>query len=241
MRKIRLLCTIMMLTVGVLGCGSDKKDAGSKPEPSSKKEQVSEKETEDLGKDQSIAEPEETEKTFETGTVNGDVYENEFTGMGYKLNAGWTFYSDDQIRELNNATGDMMEEEYQKLLENSTVIYEMFAVDSEGINNFNVNVEKLNKMQMNNFDISSNFEQSFPIIESSYENMGYTDVAYEVGTAVVAGRELDVMYITAEISGIPMYQTMFSYRCGQYLVSACASTFYEDTSAEIFENIYWLD
>ena len=54
------------------------------------------------------------DKDFLLGTVNGNVYENSFIGIGCELDKNWNFYNEEQILEVNDMTKDMVGEDYKK-------------------------------------------------------------------------------------------------------------------------------
>lgn len=184
---------------------------------------------------------EETDIVDILGTNDGKVYENKFIGIGYKLNDGYTLYTDEQIKELNNITSDMAGDEYRELMSNATIIYDMFAADSSGLNSINLNLEKLDDQQMAPLNIKQNFEAAVDIMEDTYNNLGCTNFKYDISTVEIDGREVDALYIEAEINGTSLYQTLFGVKCDGYLANIAVSTYFTNTTSDIINNIYWLD
>lgn len=184
---------------------------------------------------------EETDIVDILGTNDGKVYENKFIGIGYTLNDGYTLYTDEQIKELNNITSDMAGDEYRELMSNATIIYDMFAADSSGLNSINLNLEKLDDQQMALLNIKQNFEAAVDIMEDTYNNLGCTNFKYDISTVEIDGREVDALYIEAEINGTSLYQTLFGVKCDGYLANIAVSTYFTNTTSDIINNIYWLD
>lgn len=184
---------------------------------------------------------EETDIVDILGTNDGKVYENKFIGIGYKLNDGYTLYTDEQIKELNNITSDMAGDEYRELMSNATIIYDMFAADSSGLNSINLNLEKLDDQQMALLNIKQNFEAAVDIMEDTYNNLGCTNFKYDISTVEIDDREVDALYIEAEINGTSLYQTLFGVKCDGYLANIAVSTYFTNTTSDIINNIYWLD
>lgn len=184
---------------------------------------------------------EETDIIDILGTNDGKVYENKFIGIGYKLNDGYTLYTDEQIKELNNITSDMADDEYRELMSNATIIYDMFAADSSGLNSINLNLEKLDDQQMALLNVKQNFEAAVGIMEDTYNNLGCTNFKYDISTVEIDGREVDALYIEAEINGTSLYQTLFGVKCDGYLANIAVSTYFTNTTPDIINNIYWLD
>ncbi len=180
----------------------------------------------------------DAEKEFSLGDTQGLTYENKFIGLGCTLDDGWTFYTDDQINQLNNLTADLAGEEYQEAIKNATVIYDMYAISSNQLDNINVNLEKVDPIKLAVLDITNNYEQIYPTIKQSFENMGYTDVSYEIGKVKIGDKEFASLDTSAQISGIKMYQTIFSVKCNGYLANITITSFQEDTTDAILAKFY---
>lgn len=169
--------------------------------------------------------PEEKKPGFSLGQVSGLTYENPFIGIGCKLNNEWSFYDDAQIREMNNATADLAGEAYQEAMKNATVVYDMYAVHEGGINNIIVNLEKVNALQLATADLAAVFESQMPTIKVSLENMGYTNVTFELAKITIGGKAFDGMYTTSDLGEYRMYQATIMIKCDGYLSSVSITTF----------------
>lgn len=182
-----------------------------------------------------------TSKEFSLGKIKGNVYTSEFIGLGCKLETGWTFYDERQIKELNNLAIDLAGEEVADALKGASMIYDMYAVDSDGLNNININLERIDKQQLISLNLAENFKRVAPLVVRAYENMGYTDVEYTIGTATVDGKTVDAIHFTANINGVNIYVTLFQKKCNGFLASITVGTYYENTVSEILDTFYWLD
>ena len=238
MRKNNLLILLLLLGLAVSGCGSEENVRGDITIEEDAEVEISESE-------ETAIEEAETElaeeKELSLGVSNGNTYESEFIGIGYQLDEGWGFYTDEQIRELNNVTADLAGEEYQELLSDAEIVYDMFAIDADGLNNVNVNLEKKNLAQILAMDLSEVYENTMPVLESTYENMGGTNFAYEISTVDIAGEELVAAYVSVDINEVPVYQILFMKKCNGYLANVSITNYFEDTTARLLENFYWLD
>ena len=193
-----------------------------------------------IGTENSETETSETEEIdLSFGAVEGNVYENDFIGIGCKLDDGWSFYSDEQIKELNNITADIAGEEYMDLMEDANIIYDMYAIDSTQLNNITINLEKVNPVQLLALDIAKNFELTVGTMKSTYENMGYTNFNYEITEVTVDGKKMDAMNITAEANGYTIYQCLTAKKCNGYLANIVVSTYINNTTADLLDNFYW--
>lgn len=231
MKRISVLLMVLMLAVTAQGCGSEEDVRGT----------ITNEAEEAVMPEEEISEEDASEAEFSMGNTDGTNYESSFIGLGYQLNEGWSFYTDEQIMELNNATADMAGEEYQELMSEATLIYDMFAADAEGLNNININLEKVNPVQLLALDLSQNFEAAVPTMETAYENMGYSNFVYEVSTAEIDGKEVDTLHITVSINDVNVYQTLFAVKCNGYLANVAVTTYFEDNTAQVLDRIYWVE
>jgi hypothetical protein len=104
------------------------------------------------------------EPEFTLGTVEGNVYENTFIGIGCTLGSDWTYYSDEKIREINNAAASLAGEEFRQMMANATVVYDMYAAHSNQINTVVVNLEKVDKVQLAVLDLEENLKNTIPAL-----------------------------------------------------------------------------
>lgn len=190
--------------------------------------------------DTASAETEAETVQLEVGETEGSVYQNSLIGIGYNLEEGWSFYSDEQINELNNITSDMLPEEAKKALEDATVVYDMYAKEDDGLNSIIINFEKINLLQTIAIDLLENFEQLVPTLRSTYENMGYTNFTYDICYTAIEDENFASVKLSAEINGISVYQTMLQKKCGGYLATISATAYYEDTTGDILDNFFLL-
>ncbi len=175
---------------------------------------------------------------FSLGNTDGLVYENKFIGIGCTLDSGWSFYTDEQIKELNNITNDLAGDAYVEAMKDANLVYDMFAVSDDQLKNMNVILEKVNPITLTSLDIAQNFENSFATMKESFENIGYTNVAYEIGEITISGKKHVSLNITAEISGIKMYQKCFAIKCNGYLANIAITSLNENAIDSIISKFY---
>ena len=179
-----------------------------------------------------------TEPEFSLGAVEGLNYENKFIGIGCNLPSDWTFYTDEQIRELNNLTADLAGEDYVEAMKNASVIYDMYAASKDQFKNINVNLEKVEPIALSMVDLADIFEQNEAMIKQTFENMGYTNITFEHGTVMIENESFACMRSTAQINGIAMYQLCFATKCNGYIANFAITTFNENTVDDILSNFY---
>ncbi len=178
--------------------------------------------------------------SFTFGTVENNVYENEFIGIGCELPSAWTFYSEEDIMELNNITMSYMDEDFQEAIENATLLYDMYAQSSNGLNNINVVLQKIPQIQLDTLDLEDTFELGFNQAKTALENMGYTNVSFKGEKRKVCGKEMPIGVITSQIGGMPLTQLQFAIKCDGYLASVTISDYTSDGS-DLLGLFYSLD
>lgn len=178
---------------------------------------------------------------FSLGRVEDDVYQNDFIGIGYQLDKYWSFYDEDQIKQLNSLAMEKAGEDIEETILDATIFYDMYATDNRQLNNITVSLEKIDATQLENMSIADNFAAVAPTAKEGLINMGYEDVNYELTTVEVDGQTLDALRTTSVISGMNMYQTVFQKKCDGYLASITITVYSEDTTAQLLENFFWTE
>ncbi|MBE6770088.1 MAG: hypothetical protein E7548_04970 [Ruminococcaceae bacterium] len=185
------------------------------------------------GTSSTVSQPE-----FSLGSTSGLTYENKFIGIGCKLDSDWTFYTDEEIRELNNVTADLAGEEFEDILKNSAVIYDMFASHSNETDNINVNLEKVNPLTLAAIDLTENYKQLMPTMKQGFENMGYKNIQMKTGTVTIDGKDFASMSTSGEIGEFKMYQTAFCLKCNGYIANITITAFDKDAVDTILDKFY---
>lgn len=181
---------------------------------------------------------ETTEAEFSLGDVEGLNYENKFIGIGCNLPSDWTFYTDEQIRELNNIATDYFDEEYQEIIANAQLVYDMYAITGDQLKNINVNLEKVNPTTLSMVDLADIYEQNEAVFKQTFENMGYTNITFEHGTVMIEDQSFASFKTTAQINGIDAYQLLFSTKCNGYIANFAITTYAEDATDDVLSYFY---
>lgn len=185
-------------------------------------------------------EPEQEAKKFALGTVSGQVWENEYLGLGCEFPDSWVFSSEQEIAELNGATQEYVPEDFAEQMANADIVYDMMAQDPNGISNVNVNFQKLTAMQIMTYDTKATIEATLDIVKEAYENMGYTNVSATLGEVEIDGETLECMYIYAEAGGLTMYVKTFSVLCDRHVGNITLVAPSEAELQQIAAGYYWL-
>jgi hypothetical protein len=212
MKKFLICLLAFVMILAMVGCSKDDNKGGATPK----------------------------DEEFALGEVAGNKYESEFIGLGFTLPEGWSFYTDEEIKEMNNYVEDKAGQDYLDLLKNATVIYDMAAASPAQTDNVVVTLEKKPNAQLNKLDLAQTLEASFNVSKSSLENMGYRNLTHEVTTLTIDGETFHAMHVTGTLSGMTMRQTSIVIKCNGYLASLAVTTFDAAGTAPLLDNIYIL-
>lgn len=161
---------------------------------------------------------------FSLGTTTSDKYTNSAIGLSFKLPDGWTFYTQEQILQLNQLTSNMVSEEIAEALENANVVYDMFAQELTTGSSINVVLEKQSAEIIETLDIKNALESQVPTIKATYTGIGYTDINTEYQKVTLDGKEFDALYLTAKLNGTDMYCYAICYKTTSRLVNVTVCT-----------------
>ncbi len=213
MKKLLAIILVICLAFTLTACGSLNSD-----DDDIRGEQIGNNNASNYSTD-SASNDETENKDFEMGKTNGLVYENKFIGIGCKLNSDWTFYTDEEIRELNNFSFDLAGDEIKEIASNAQIVYDMLASSSDSLSNININLEKIPNVQLATLDIAKNFELIFPTIENGLKNMGCTSVEYTIGSVKIGGKNFTTMFLDSKAENVEIHQALINIKCNGYLAS----------------------
>lgn len=233
MKKLLAIILVLCLVLAFAACGSESNDDEFDDD-------IRGSQTVD-GNDDDSKSDKSDEKEFELGKTSGLTYENKFIGIGCKLPAGWSFYDDDQLKELNNITAEYAEGDLKEALKDANIVYDMCAVASNGTDSINVNLEKVSNSVLKNLDIAENNEKLFPSLIESFEKMGYTDMELENGTIMIDGKKFVCMKSSGSIYGVEMHQVCVSVKCNGYLASISITVFGDTDIEDLVDRLYLID
>ena len=186
----------------------------------------------------SSQEPSTTENDFELGSVSGKVYENKYIGIGTELSGDFYFYTDEEIKQINNISYELAGEDYQELMKDANIVYDMYAQTPDFLSSVNVVMEKFNPLEMAAVNLKLSLESSIPTITSSYENLGYKNVQAEVATVEFAGKTRDVLNVTAELNGLTFYLCTVNMKAPSHVVNVTVGAFDKNAVDNIIKNFY---
>lgn len=187
-----------------------------------------------------VAETQAEEKTFSLGTITGTTYESDFLSIGCALPDNWIFYSDEEIRELNNMATDLAGEEYEKLMEQSTLVYDMMASSKDELSSVNIVLEKSNEVAVSSFDLEKNGEIIALSARSSLENIGFTDIKSDVTTTQFLGSESQCLKWDMKMGTMDYYEIQVFVKAYDYLATITVASDKISNCEEILDSFYKL-
>jgi hypothetical protein len=242
MKKTMGLMLCMALLLSAVGCSGEEEVRGTIEEAATTAEAAENSDADADTDTEAEADAEtEEEEAFEFGEVDANVYENKFIGIGCSLSDEWGFYSDEEIKELNNMATDMAGDEFAEAVADAQMIYDMYAVHSDGMSSINVNLENIGIAKIALVDVAESLESSKSILEDAFSNMGYEDISIESTTVTIDGEEFAALNVSASYSGMNMYELVFSGKAGKYMWTTTIGTFGEDSTQELFDTFYLVD
>lgn len=238
---------VVVMACGLVGCGFTKKpDVGGTIKNEQKEEEKtdindSKTEIEETEKkdEKDVVEKEET-VDLSMGKAEGNVYESEFLGVGFKLPEGWTFYTAEQIKELNGLTTDMLDEDIAETIKNASIVYDMMALDNAG-NSTNVNIEKVNAAQAAIITEEKYAEIAIPSLKNALSSMGFSSVTAEASTTKFAGEDAVCIDIVCSNGTVTMYEKVVCKKIGTYMAAITVASAQTDTTENILGQFYKLE
>lgn len=193
MKKSASLVALLMVVVMLCACGT-----GS-----------------DLPSDNSSA-------SFALGKVVDNQYTNEFLGITCTLDEQWTFYTDEQIKEVNNITADMLDEDIAAQLENANFVYDMMASSESGAS-VNVNIENLGLSGVA-MTAETYLSMQIDTLKTSLEQMGFSNVVIENKTYDFAGNSEEGVYVHASANGLTFEEAVVVLKRGMRFANISVGT-----------------
>ena len=183
----------------------------------------------------------EKQDTTFLGKIKGDKYENKLLGFGFTLPTGWTFYSDDELREMNDADEDMSLQEYAKQMAEEDVLYVMFAVDAQTGRSVNIVLEKVGYSGPNIKTAEEYMRNSITGLKAAFEELGVESVTAHHIEVSLAGEKVPGVKLTCHLPNGIMYERVLCKRAGDYFVCITIANTGADTPVDILNQFYSLD
>lgn len=207
MKKIIALMLALIMVLSFAACSGEEEahdhDHDHTEEPAVENEE------------QPIEEPEE-DVLAKRGTVADYVYANDAFGIGFEGDTDWLYYSDEEIAAtMGIAAEKMLSPEAADLLQEATIIYDMYCVNLTTGSSVNINHENIGVLYGSIMDEEYYLEISKTQLEAQATGLDLT--RNEVGTTVIAGEEVPCLYVEINFSGITVYETILAKKSGNWV------------------------
>ena len=164
----------------------------------------------------SVSSDESETGSFAHGEQDGNTYTSEFFGIKAELPEGWTLQSEEELAQTNGIS-DMSDENADKALNKSGVLYEMFAL-TETSANVNIAVENLNITNGGKtLSAEEYIDLSIGNLEKQYKAAGIAEVTVEKSTVDFLGSEKPCISVKLENEGQELFQKMVPLTNGIYI------------------------
>lgn len=255
MKKMLSVLLSASLIVCLAACGGEEKEVkNAEPEvkvsvekPAQKAEQPKEEKSESKPAEKAEEAPKkEAEKPEEPkaaapkpltlGSVNGNVYENECLGLGFKLpENSWKFIDNAQLEEANGIPVTASEAEIKAVLDGSKALYAMMAQGQTG--SVGITLENLTDEAMK-IDDTKYMTALMQKTQDALAQNGIENVDINVGSVKVGAKEYAAAQISSKVEDRQMYQTLFCARSGKTMMVVTLGVVGENSTAALLESFY---
>lgn len=165
------------------------------------------------------AAPQEAEKNFKVGTVDGNVYSSETAGIRFTIDDNWVFLDDEGIEEITGIVQYLTDDEaMQETMDKGASIYDMYAMANDGSGRTaNITVENLGALYGTLLSEDAYIDLVEEQLAPSFEGIGATDVSVEKTTFDIAGAQHSGVYAKVEFQGISIHTGMICIKAGRYM------------------------
>jgi len=173
------------------------------------------------------------------GSTSGNRWENQFIGIGCELDENWTFMTDEEIRQQNQVSSDLVGDEYKEAMESANVIYDMMATHANQTDTVSVTMEKLSGAALLITE-ELYIEASKESLEGAIGSMGVENIQTSVEEADFAGESHYSILLEGEYSGVKIYEKLAVVKCNGYMACITVATWVENRTEEILDSFYGL-
>lgn len=180
-----------------------------------------------LSKNEDLSEN-DTNSEFVRGVINELNYESKFIGLGCTLGSDWNFYTEEQLKELDETTNNTYNTEI-----NNKILYDMLAVDDSYSSMISIHMYKTSNAALQYINMEKYLKSSCFISKQQLNDQGITDISYVSEKILIDEKEFDCVHMDYKLQGIDAYEKIIGIKCDGYI--ACISVFSYDKNE--IENI----
>ena len=167
-----------------------------------------------------------TETTFRIGAVEGDAYANKFFGVEFALPEDFSFYSADQLAEMNAAIANTNKDQaVVEAYEGGSAFFDMAAVSESDPNDSVVMQIAGPDPEAAAMDEAGYIEAIKSNIIAQLKDAGAAVKASEAGMYAnqKTGDEFAAMRLAIELQGDPLYEEILCIKAGDCFMNVTAT------------------
>lgn len=219
MKKILSLLLTTLLIFSLAACSSDS-DAdsyvSSAVEPASSNEESSSTTAEPSSAPSTVDDSFVQIKKLTRGTIEGNVYTNDYLDFTFTKPDSWVYYSDEEIATLLSFSIELFTtDNFAESLENNMLLYDMMVYDPVTMSNLSVSYENLSKTV--GFVITEEqYIEALKIQLANYSTMNVT-FSDEIETVQIGNQEYKRVICTTVANNVTMTQVYYLSVVDKYM------------------------
>ena len=166
------------------------------------------------------------------GSTGSGYYVSEFLNLQCCPPYGWLFYTDEEIRQNNEAAMEMLGDNYTEALKNAVFFTDMMMVHTNGTDTANITFEKLTGANAELTE-SEYANLSKPAIKNALKNIGVSNIKITAGTSTFLGKECVTLYISGKSYGYTLYEQAVVFKHDEYMITVTSCSWNNNICQEI--------
>lgn len=231
MKKIVSLILAALMLLSMTACGSKPADVRGEVQTAATEAPKTTEAQPSAEAEPETTEAAEAEEDVQLGTTASNTYTNKFLKLSCTLDSDWVFYSDEEIREINQIAQDALGEKYAEQVKKADSLQDMYAANYENGCTLNITMSRIGAMGLV-LTPDTYADAAMPQLAPALESAGMTDVKIEKGTVEFAGETATALFIQTTNQGYPFFETMVILERGGYIVCITSASYIEDTTMD---------
>lgn len=151
------------------------------------------------------------------GTVNGNVYSSEFSGITFTKPDSWVFATDEEIAQTLNIGADMLDQNnFEKAVSEAASTYDMMVTDPATNSNVQISYENLAVTDSEDMTVDE-YLDTFKKQLDAQDVIDYEYVGSEKTT--LCGEEYTCITLNATYNGVKMVQACYARKIDNLIVN----------------------
>lgn len=176
------------------------------------------------------------------GHYEGDIYENDFFGIGYELkDATWNYLSREEILQDTEGAKEWMDnDEIARALESGKVFTAMNATPLTGGASVRITIEKTNPLAYKK-SVDAYLESVMEALPQYMDAWHAEDLTMELKPMNIFGKEENTLWLTCTVEGVPFQEAQAVLFHENYIITCgVAGTDGMEETAALLEGFYAL-